>query len=134
MASREGSAAAVSDFASFRVIRGVGGLRRGLGAATLEVDSSVSPVSTSEAGGTGVAGGAGARRAREAAVCRRGREAAASGGTTVSFSGLVFLVISFPDVFLDAFFIVAIGMKRDHRKFLIHPISSVSFQTGTSEY
>ena len=135
MASREGSAEAglsrvfwrtasappVSAFPRERVVPGVAGLRRVLGPVTLEVDSGVTLAFTSAAGGTGVAAGAVARRAREAAVCRRGRGAAASGEATVSFSGLVFLFISPCDVFVDAFFIVVTGMKGDHPKFLCVP-------------
>ena len=134
MASREGAAAGrapgiapaspsaesetgASVFACLRVVRTSAGLRRGLGATTLEADSSVTPASTFAAGGTGVAAGAGARRAREAVVCRRGRGAAASGGTTVSFSGLVFLFISRCYVLVDAFFIVVTGIESDHPKF-----------------
>ena len=101
MASREGSAAAggAADrfaFACVRVVAGACGLRRGLRAAALAVSSGVTTAaSTSAAGGTDVAAGGEARRAREALVWRRGRGAAASGETPVSFSDLVFLFISF---------------------------------------
>jgi hypothetical protein len=149
MASREGSAmvgaigisiasrsaespTGASAFGRFRVVRGADALRRGLGSATLEVDSGVTTASTSAAGGTGVGAGAEARRTREEAVWRRGL-GAASEVAAVS-SGLVFLFICFCGVLFDAFFIVGHGNKNSPSKVLILPLSTVSFQTTTSEY